>query len=85
MFVSGVNNTGAKREKFWGINFFKYFVKSLVECTLNLKIEFLLILRCRQANIGRTVQSPVLLTPPGGVVDTGEQFFGGVVDTNDKF
>ena len=23
--------------------------------------------------------------PPRGVVDTGEQFFGGVVDTGDKF
>ncbi len=31
--------------------------------------------------------SPVSLTPPKNLsaVDTGEQFFGGVVDTGDKF
>jgi hypothetical protein len=41
--------------------FFSYFVKSLVECTLHLYFEFLLIFifRHRQANIGRTVLSPV--------------------------
>jgi hypothetical protein len=43
MFVSGVNDTGDKREKFSGI-FFSFFVKSLVECTLHLKMEFLLSL-----------------------------------------
>ncbi len=64
MFISGVNDTGHKREKCWDI-IFLYFVKSLVGCNLHLKIEFLLIFhfRCRQANIGRTVLLAVSLTP----------------------
>jgi hypothetical protein len=37
-----VNDTGDKIEKFSGI-IFSFFVKSLVEYTLHLKIEFLLI------------------------------------------
>jgi hypothetical protein len=67
-------------------NFFSYFAKSLVGCTLHLKIEFLFffIFRCRQANIGRTVVD-TREKFIGGVVDTGAQFFGGVVDTGDKF
>ncbi len=57
VFVSGVNNTGDKREKFSGVILFSFFLKSLVECTLHLKMEFLhiIIFRCRQANIGMTV------------------------------
>jgi hypothetical protein len=66
MFVSGVNDTGNKREKFQ-VYFFSFFVKSLVECTLYLKMEFLLffIFRRSQANIGRTPPKSlsVVLTP----------------------
>ncbi len=43
MFISGVNDTGEKIEKFWNKIFSSYFVESLVQCTLHLKIEFLLI------------------------------------------
>jgi hypothetical protein len=43
MFISGVNDIGDKREKILRHNFFSDFVKSLVGCTLHLKIEFLLI------------------------------------------
>ncbi len=43
MFISGVNDTGEKREKFLDKIFYKYFVQSFVECTLHLKIEVLLI------------------------------------------
>ncbi len=35
MFISGVNDTGDKREQFWGLKFF-IFGKNLVECTLHL-------------------------------------------------
>jgi hypothetical protein len=64
MFVSGVNDTDDKREKNLRYTFFSCFVKSLVECTLRLKIEFLLIFifRVRQAHIGRTLLLPVSLT-----------------------
>ncbi len=56
----------AIKEKNFEIKFFFiFFVKNLVGCTLHLKIEFCLffIFRCKQANIGRTVLLPVLLTP----------------------
>ena len=56
LFIS-LKDTGDKREKFSGINFFKFFVKSLVECTLHLKMKFLRIFHVQvwQANKGRTV------------------------------
>jgi hypothetical protein len=66
---------------------FLYFIKSSVECTLHLYIEFLIIFyfKVYQAVICSTVLSPVSLTCRekfiGGVVDAGEQSFGGVVDT----
>ncbi len=74
-----------KKKKNFETLFFSYFVKSLVGCTLHLKIEFLLILifKCRQANIGAVVDTGEQFFV--GVVDTGEHFFGGVVDTGDKF
>ncbi len=37
MFISGVNNTSDKIEKF-EVYIFSYFVKSLNECTLHLKV-----------------------------------------------
>ncbi len=43
MLFKGVNDTRDKREKFSGIIFFKFFVKSLVVCTLHLKMKFLRI------------------------------------------
>ncbi len=68
-----------KREKFWNKSF-SYFVESLVQCTLHLKIEFLLIFNFQvQASYYR--QDSLIV----GVIDTGEQFFGGVVDTGEKF
>ncbi len=42
MFITGVNDTGEK-EKNFEIKFLKYFIKSLVYCTLHLKIELLFI------------------------------------------
>ena len=68
MFISGVNDTGEKSEKFWDKIFLKYFVKSFVECTLHLKIE-----------VSGTAKKFI-----AGVVDTTEQFIAGVVDTADK-
>ncbi len=52
MIVSSVNDSGDKREFI-----FLFFVKSLVDYTLHLKIDFFFffIFRCKQANIGRTV------------------------------
>ncbi len=41
--LSAVSMTPVKKEKNFEINFFLYFVESLVKCTLHLKIEFLLI------------------------------------------
>ena len=63
--LSAVSTTPAKKDKNFEIKFLKYSVKSLVLCTLHLKIEFCLffIFRCRQANIGRTLYWPVSLTP----------------------
>ena len=54
------------KRKILRYNFFSsYFVQSLVGCTLHLKNFCLfLIFRCRQANIGRNVLSPVSTTPP---------------------
>ncbi len=43
MFVSGVIDSGEKREQFWDKKILKYFIKSLVYCTLHLKIELLFI------------------------------------------
>ncbi len=64
--LSAVSTTPAKKEKNFEIRNFKIFIKSLVYCTLHLKIELLLfiIFRCRLANIGRTLYSPVSLTLP---------------------
>ncbi len=53
MFISGVNDTCEKREKFWK-KFYSYFVESLVYCNLHLKIEFLFNFQ-------------VLLTPPNNL------------------
>jgi hypothetical protein len=55
-----------KKGKILRYIFLQIFVKSLVQCTLCLKLKFCLfyIFRCRQANIGRTLLSLVSLTPP---------------------
>ena len=66
MFISGVNDTGEKRDKFWEKFFFSYFVKSLVYCTLHLKIEFLVICDRYQRHRGNETGincSPVSTTP----------------------
>ncbi len=59
MFISGVSDTGKKREKCWDKILKKYFVKSFVECTLHLKIE-----------VSGTAKKFI-----AGVVDTAEQKF----------
>jgi hypothetical protein len=67
---------------------FLYFIKSSVECTLHLYIEFLIIFyfkvyqavmylqHCLIASVVDTGEKFI-----GGDVDAGEQSFGGVVDT----
>ena len=64
--LSAVSRTPAIKEKNFRYNFFSFFVKSLVECTFHLKINFLciFILRYRQPNIG--------MTGVAGVVDTAK-------------
>ncbi len=69
MFVIGVNYTG-KKDKNFEIKFFYYFVESLVQCTLHLKVQ------------ASYYWQDSLFT---GLVDTAEKFIGGVVYSVDKF
>ncbi len=55
MFVSSVNDTGNKKKKFWGIEFFLILLSALY--TYRLNFSLFLIFRCRQANIDRTLLS----------------------------
>jgi hypothetical protein len=62
-------------------------LSSIDTCRLNFCLFY--IFRSRQAGTVSTVLLSVSLTPAkhlfGSVVDTDEQFFGGVVDNGDKF
>jgi hypothetical protein len=55
-----VSTTPVIKEKILRYKLLSYFAKSLVECTLHLKIDVLLIFH---VDIGRTDLSTVLLTP----------------------
>jgi hypothetical protein len=85
MFISGVNDTGDKRGKFLGANFFHFLLRAYLSalfcCRLN--FCFIFIFRSRQAGIVSTVLSAKKCID--GVIDTAKQFFGGRVDTGDKF
>ncbi len=76
MFISGVNNIGDKREKSLAMHFFHI----LFEFTLHLQIDFLLSFHF-QAQASWYCQQCLII---GGVIDTGKQFFGGVVEIGDK-
>ncbi len=69
MFISGVNDTGDKRGKFWGVNFLyillRAYLSALYCCRLNFCLFF--IFRSRQAGIVSTVLSALLLTPAKNV------------------
>ncbi len=74
MFISGVYDSGCKRERFWGIhcfhNLLRAYVGALYTCRLNFCLFF--IFRSRQACIVSTVLSP-------------ESIYRGVVDTSNIF
>ncbi len=59
MCISGVNDIGDKRGKFWGVNFFhillRAYLSALYCCRLNFCLIF--IFRCRQAGITSNVLS----------------------------
>ncbi len=65
MFISGVNDTGDKWEKFLSLQIFhillRAYLSPLNTCRMNFCLVF--IFRPRQAGIVSTVLSPVLLTP----------------------
>jgi hypothetical protein len=69
MFNSGVNDTGNKRGKFSGVNFFhillRAYLNTLYCCRLN--FCFFFMYRSMQAGIVSTVFI-------GGVVDIGEKY-----------
>ncbi len=66
MFISGVNDTGEKKEKFWDKIFLNILWRAFLSALYTLRMKFCLffIFRCKQANIGRTLWSPVSLKPP---------------------
>ncbi len=64
MLFSGVNDTGDKREKCSGIICFHFLWRAYLSVHYTYRWNFCVffIIRCRQANIGMTVYSPVSLT-----------------------
>jgi hypothetical protein len=59
MFISGVNDTGEKREKFWDKIFKIFLLWALLSALYTKRLKFCLffIFRCKQANVGRTLWS----------------------------
>ncbi len=76
-FLSGVKDSVDKREK-WGI-IFSYFVKSLVQGTLHLKIGFFAYFSF--LGVGKLILAGLSFA---GVNDTGEKFLGGVIDIGEQ-
>ncbi len=57
MFITGVNDTGNKWKKFWGIIFFYFLLRATLSAHYTYRLNYCLffIFRCKQANIGKTL------------------------------